>query len=201
MPIFTTQQWGEYLIRLTPRDYLRNIIREILGRRDVIPFFYGPLAFDLGIAIPRSKAKVLADEEIKYEWWLCTSKDSKQVKTGEGMMPLTSSKAFNLKRAKNGEVTHYGFFFDWNISWFKHKKFRKISAVDLGHISVLNQYKIMMQFTDKAGNKSERMIMLEFTLEDRDHYSLHIISLFVGAGIAVLFGIVGAIIGYILGAG
>lgn len=193
MPVFITQRWCEYDIKLTPRDFVRNQIRELLARRDVIPYFYGPLSFDLAISFPRAKRKILADKEIKYEWVFCSSKDNKEIKAGEDVMPLASTKRFNLRNVKAGDITHYRYAS--NRYLLKHMAFRKIQAIDLGHVSILDQYKIEMRFTDQTGNVSELMIMLEFTLQDRDNFSLSIISILVGAGIAIVAGIIGYMLG------
>lgn len=145
MPRFITRQWNNYQIRPTPNDNTRNTIREIIGRRDIIPYFYGEIAFDLAVAIPRNKIKELANTEIEYEWQFVQSKDDVLVKSGKGTITLASKKVFNYRKAKAGDTTHYGYY---GFAWFKYKTFRKIQAIDLGHVSKLDQYKIVMRASD-----------------------------------------------------
>lgn len=197
MPLFITQEWGIYKFRLVPHDFTRNIIRELLGRHDVIPYFYGPLSFDLAVIIPRNQSKSLRNETIEYSWTFCTSKDDKVIKSGSGSMTLISTKPFRLRKLKTSEVAHYGF--DLSREWFKYQKLRQIKAIDLGHISVLEQYKVVMQFADRTGNRSERSSMLDFTLQDRDIFSINIILLIVGAIAGATVAIIAGIIGYVLG--
>jgi hypothetical protein len=193
MPRFENLQWRDFYINLIPADNTRNLIRNILGRRDVIPYFYGKIRFDLGIAIPKKRQKSLQGEEIKYEWFFCSSKDDKIIKSDIGIMALKSTKAFDYNKAKSGEVYHYGF--EPTKVWFLYKMFRKAHVIDLGHVSKLDQYKIVMRFTDKAGNISEAVPMLEFTLQDLDVHTMTIIYLIIGAGIGLVCGSIGYIIG------
>jgi hypothetical protein len=140
MPIFVTQQWNNCQIRLTPSDYSRNLIRELLGRRDFIPYFYGPIAFDLAIGIPRKDGDNFRNVTIQYDWRFCTSKENAIVKKGNGSISLDSKKRFNYVKARAGDTTRYGF--ELALAWFRLVRFRKICAIDLGHVSSLDQYKI-----------------------------------------------------------
>jgi hypothetical protein len=193
MPRFENLQWRDFYINLIPADNTRNLIRNILGRRDVIPYFYGKIRFDLGIAIPKKRQKSLQGEEIKYEWFFCSSKDDKVIKSDIGVMTLKSIKAFNYTKSKSGDVNHYGF--EFTRVWFTHRMFRKVHAIDLGHVSKLDQYKVIMNFTDQLGNTSGNIIMLEFTLQDLDIHTMTIIYLAIGAGIGIIAGIIGYMFG------
>jgi hypothetical protein len=193
MPRYENLEWHDLHINIIPADNTRNLIRNIFGRRDFIPYFYGKIKFDLGIAIPRKTYKVIQNQEIKYEWRFCSSKDDKIIKSDIGTMILKSTKAFNYMKAKTGEVNHYGF--EFSKAWFKYKMFRKVHAIDLGHVSKLDQYKVIMNFTDQSGNTSGDVIMLEFTLQDLDVHTMTIIYLVIGAGIGIVAGIIGYLFG------
>lgn len=186
MPYFAMQRWNGYAIHLISRDYTRNIIRECLLKHDIIPYFYGPMSFDLHIKAP----KELPSKSIKYEWSLLSSDDGKEIKKGEGVMPLTYTNPFQMETAKEGDATHYP-----RLPWDKHRKLRKIKAVDLGHLSKLAQYNIQMRFTDDGQNVSPCMIMVEFTLKDRDEFYLNAVLLLIGALIAVMAGSIGYLLG------
>jgi len=192
MPRFITRQWNDYQIRLTPNDNTRNTIREIIGRRDIIPYFYGEIAFDLAVAVPRNKIKELANTEIEYEWQFVQSKDDVSIKSGKGTITLASKKVFNFRKAKAGDTTHYGYY---GFAWFKYKTFRKIQAIDLGHVSKLDQYKIVMRAFNKTETLIDNKVMLEFTLQDLDVHTMTILYLTIGAGIGIIAGIIGYMFG------
>ena len=192
MPRFITRQWNDYKIRLTQNDNTRNTIREIIGRRDIIPYFYGEIAFDLAVAVPRNKIKELANTEIEYEWQFVQSKDDVSIKSGKGTITLASKKVFNFRKAKAGDTTHYGYY---GFAWFKYKTFRKIQAIDLGHVSKLDQYKIVMRAFNKTETLIDNKVMLEFTLQDLDVHTMTILYLTIGAGIGIIAGIIGYMFG------
>ena len=192
MPRFITRQCNDYQIRLTPNDNTRNTIREIIGRRDIIPYFYGEIAFDLAVAVPRNKIKELANTEIEYEWQFVQSKDDVSIKSGKGTITLASKKVFNFRKAKAGDTTHYGYY---GFAWFKYKTFRKIQAIDLGHVSKLDQYKIVMRAFNKTETLIDNKVMLEFTLQDLDVHTMTILYLTIGAGIGIIAGIIGYMFG------
>ncbi len=193
MPIFIMHQWGNCHVRLAPSDVVRNSIREALARHDVIPYFFGPITFDLVVAVPKKQYKIQSNQKIKYQWYFCDSQNDTVIKSAKEIMRLSSSGVFKYRKSSVGQTAHYGF----DISPFgrNYKRLRKSQAIDLGHVSKLGQYRIEMQFENDIGETSDRMIMLEFSLLDRDNFSINIISLLIGAGI----GIVAGIIGYILG--
>jgi hypothetical protein len=192
MPRFITRQWNDYQIRLTPNDTTRNLIREIIGRRDFIPYFYGEIAFDLAVAIPRNKIKKLVNTEIEYEWQFVQSKDDSLIKSSKGTMILASKKVFDYRKAKAGDTTHYGYY---GFAWFKYKTFRKVQAIDLGYLSKLDQYKIVMRAFNKTETLIDNKVMLEFTLQDLDIHTMNVIYLVIGAGIGIIAGIIGYVFG------
>lgn len=192
MPRFITRQWNDYQIRLTPSDNTRNAIREIIGRHDIIPYFYGEIAFDLAVAVPRRKLKKLANSEMDYEWQFIQSKDNVVIKSDKGTMTLASNKVFNYRKVKAGDTTHYGFY---GFAWFKYKTFRKIKTIDLDYISKLEQYKIVMRVSDKTNILIDNKVMLEFTLQDLDIHTMNVLYLVIGAGIGIIAGIIGYMFG------
>ena len=161
MPSFRLQNWNGYQVKIMPQDSTRLFFR-------FIPYFYGPICFDVSIWVPKNKN--VKNEMIGYEWVLCRSKDDTTVKKGKGTIRFAEAKQYDSRKVKNGDMVRQ-----------TKTKFSRIGGVDLEHMSILDQYKILMSFSDSAGNSSEFMIMMEFTLEDRDHYSLNVVSALLGA--------------------
>jgi hypothetical protein len=182
MPIFITQQWNDCRIKLTPADTTRKFLRKIIARHDIVPYFYGPLNFDLAVDIPKKALGTLSGEDIRYEWNLLSSKDDRIIKSGKGTIPLVNDHATQ----KNGKPLDI-------MNKFGHDSYRKKQAIALEHISVLDQYKILMQFENRKGEISGQKTMLEFTLLDRDKFSINLISLLLGAAT----GIIAAVIGFL----
>jgi hypothetical protein len=151
------------------------------------------VSFDLAVTSPNAKVK--AGEVIEYEWKLLASNDGKQLKMGFGCVPFAYTNPFVIERAKAGEATHY------SNTPRGYRIIRKIQAVDLGHMSSLEQYRIDMRFRGRVGAFTEYTTMLEFTLKDRDDFYQNVWLLFIGAVIGAAFTIVGGIIGYILWGG
>ena len=174
MPSFRLQEWNRYHIKIMPQDDMRYYFR-------FIPYFYGPICFDL--AFWPAKDRDISNESIEYEWSLCRSRDDSAVKTGKGVIRFAEAKKYNSRKMKNGDVARH-----------TKGKFSKVGAIDLGHMSILDQYKILTSFSDSSSNSSEFMIMMEFTLEDRDHYSLNIASVLLGAIAGAISGGVVALI-------
>jgi hypothetical protein len=54
-----------------------------------------------------------------------------------------------------------------------------------------------MRFSDSAGITSEDMIMAEFTLKDRDEFSLNFVSIGIAAFLGAVFGIIGSVLVFI----
>jgi hypothetical protein len=190
MPYFAQHEWHGYRINLIPRDRIRNNIRGWLLRRDIVPYFYGPMCFDLGINAPNSKVK--DGEVVEYEWQWFKGESTQPLRKGWGCVPLTNTVPFVFQRAKVGEVTHYP------SSPPGYKQIRRIHAVDLGHVSKLDQYRVDMRFRERIGPFSEYVTLLEFTLQDRDAFYQNVWLLFIGALIGAAFTLVGGIAGYIM---
>jgi hypothetical protein len=73
MPAFIDQNFGDYLVKVTPNDTTR--------RYDILPYFYSAyINFDLSLRIwnKRQLRNKLKNDTITYEWRLC-SKDGKEV--------------------------------------------------------------------------------------------------------------------------
>ena len=180
MPIFITQQWNDCQIKLTPGDTTRKFLRKMIVRNDIVPYFNGPLNFDLAVDIPKKAQGTLAGEDIRYEWNLLSSKDDKIIKSGKGVIPLVNDRATQ----KNGKPLVI-------MNKFGRDVYHKKQAIALEHISVLDQYKILMQFENRKGEISGQKTMLEFTLLDRDKFSINLISLLLGAATGILAALIG----------
>jgi hypothetical protein len=181
MPIFITQQWNDFQIKLTPGDTTRKFLRKFIAKHDIIPYFYGPLNFDLAVEVPKKMQESLSGEEIRYEWNLLSSKDDRIIKSGIGSIRLIEKEGTTQKNGQASAV----------MKKFRHETYRKKKAISLEHISVLDQYKILMHFENRTGAISEQKTMLEFTLLDRDKFSINLISLLLGAATGILAAIVG----------
>lgn len=184
MPSFIMQNWNGYTMKIVPHDFIRRNIRLLLMNHDIIPYFYGPICFDLKIAIPKGKNK--SEKIIRYKWVFCCSKDESFMKSGEGNIEFTHAKPYDPEKVKKGDVAR-----------LNKTLFRKVGAIDLGHVSIQDQYKVLVNFIDSAGDSSGDMIMAEFTLEDRDHYSLNMVSILFGALCGAFFGILGSILVFV----
>jgi Ni,Fe-hydrogenase I large subunit len=179
-------------VKLAPTDVTRNVVRGITFQHDIIPYFYGPLQFDLAVDVPKKTPDTAAEKEIKYEWTLVSSKDERTIKSDKGTMPLDSEGAFNYKKTGPGDSAKLNYY---RVNGARYKTYRKKQAIYLEHVSVLDQYRVVMQFENSKGEKSEKRTMLEFTLLDRDKFSMNLISLTIGA----MTGIIAAVTGFLLG--
>jgi hypothetical protein len=184
MPAFFMQDWNRYKVKIVPNDSIRNFVRTLLLSHDILPYFYGPISFNLKITTPPKKD--VSNQIIDYKWALCCSRDEKQIKFGEGKIQFTDIKPYDTEKNKKGDMTR-----------INKTVFSKIGAIDLGHMSILDQYKITMNFSDSAGITSEDMIMAEFTLKDRDEFSLNIVSILLAAFFGAAFGILGSVLVFI----
>jgi hypothetical protein len=178
MPDFKQNNWNGYMMQVVPNGWIRDLMK-------VIPYFYGSICFDLEIIT--QKKKDVQKEKLEYEWgFYISGDDNKMVKLGRGTIDFANAKPYNHRRNKRGDITSIA-----------KNKFRKIMAVDLEHVSIPRQYNLVMEFTDNAGTSSERMMMVDFTLLDRDRFALNIMSLVVGAFFGAIFGIVGSVLVFV----
>jgi hypothetical protein len=95
MPAFFMQDWNGYKIKIVPNDRIRNFVRILLLTHDILPYFYGPISFDLKITTPPKKD--MSNETIDYKWTLCSSRDEKQIKSGEGKIRFIDIKSYDIE--------------------------------------------------------------------------------------------------------
>jgi hypothetical protein len=96
MPSFRLQEWNGNKIKIMPRDNMRYYFR-------FIPYFYGPICFDLAVWVPKDKD--VANEILEYEWVLCRSKDDSTVKPpSKGEIRLAEAKKYDSQKVKRGDI-------------------------------------------------------------------------------------------------
>ncbi len=189
MPSFISREWNGYKIRVIPNyeDKWRSFLWDTF-RHELIPYLWGAdISFDLKVKLPQHHDKT---EIIKYEWRLYTRDDKEVLKFDEGIIcegiiQFSQTKSeWSFSKRVTGDVIR-----------LPDRRRRKLAAINLGCISITDQYKLKMRFSDKNGTTSSDMVMAEFTIKDRDDVYLQMWWILVGAGVAVVAGIIGFMFG------
>jgi len=104
MPYVAEHEWNGYCIKVIPRDRIRNIIRGLLFRRDIVPYFYGSVSFDM--VITAHKDRIATKDAVTYEWRWIRGEDDVELLAGQGTLELVSSKRFVFGKTTDGDVFH-----------------------------------------------------------------------------------------------
>lgn len=164
MPTYYPIRWDNYSIRIIHEHFFRQIITIYsLANTEILPYFYSTwLSFNLMI---RRHAYDKNIKELYYKWRLVKSENNEIVegKMGEGRIKIHR----------------------W---WLLNEKYH---AIELKRISKQDQYKLQIEITD-VNKTSPYFDILEFTIKDKDEYSLNLFWVIISA-------IIGAVVGGIVG--
>jgi len=157
MPIFTTNKWNGFIVKVTTPE--RDLIRSI-DIFHLLPYFWDTeISLDLLIQPPKSKLKI--EEDWEYRWELCDL-DDEIIKQNKGSINI------NPKEVK------------------KNYWARKERAILLGRLKPNQQYILKLYLSSGEYGRSDSLQVAAYTVKDRDEYNIQLLILIFGIGFAFI---------------
>jgi hypothetical protein len=162
MPDFKEFDWGAYKFRLLPNDTLRKTIA-LCGLPDFLNYFNSSdIALDLRVSIPKCRDTKNIKDTINYEWVLFTKDDKQVINNSDKRVHFYNTEGNGTFEISTSQPLKYDD--GYQIMLFKSQ------AVNIGCLSRLEHYKVIMRFTNAKGDTSKYISMAQFTIMDKDKF-------------------------------